>query len=58
MDDLRCREADADRFVRPQRRFANIVIHFAGPSADPFGATAATTLTPSVEEVSSLLALR
>jgi phosphoribulokinase len=58
VDDLRCREADADRFVRPQRRVADIVIHFAGPSADPSGATAAATLTASVEEVRSLLALR
>ena len=58
VDDLRCREADADRFVRPQRRFADIVIHFAGPSADPFGARAAATLAASVEEVRSLLALR
>ena len=58
VDDLRCREADADRFVRPQRHFADIVIHFAGPSVDPLGARAAATLTASVEEVSSLLALR
>jgi phosphoribulokinase len=58
VDDLRCREADADRFVRPQRRFADIVIHVAGPSADPLGAGAATTLAASVEDVSSLLALR
>lgn len=57
VDDLRCREADADRFVRPQRRFADIVIHLADPSADPFGATGAT-LTPAVEDVCSLLALR
>jgi phosphoribulokinase len=27
VDDLRGREADADRFVRPQWRFADIVIH-------------------------------
>jgi phosphoribulokinase len=58
VDDLRCREADADRFVRPQRRFADLVIHFAGPSADPLGARAAATLAVSVEEVRSLLALR
>jgi phosphoribulokinase len=57
VDDLRCRETDADRFVRPQRRFADIVIHVADPSADPFGARGAT-LTPSVEDVCSLLALR
>lgn len=57
VDDLRCREADADRFVRPQRRFADIVIHLADTSADPFGATGAT-FTPSVEDVCSLLALR
>ena len=58
VDDLRCREADADRFVRPQRQFADIVIHFAGPGADPLGAGAAATLTASVGDVSSLLALR
>ena len=48
VDDLRCREADAARFVRPQRRFADIVIHFAGPSADPLGAGAAATLAACV----------
>jgi phosphoribulokinase len=58
VDDLRCREADADRFVRPQRQFADIVISFAGPSADPLSARAGATLAASVEEVSSLLALR
>ena len=58
VDDLRSREADADRFVRPQRRFADIVIHFAGPSVDPLGARAAATLAASVQDVSSLLALR
>jgi phosphoribulokinase len=58
VDDLRCREADAARFVRPQRRFADMVLHFAGPSANPIGATAATTLSASVEDVRSLLALR
>jgi phosphoribulokinase len=58
VDDLRSREADADRFVRPQRHFADIVIHFAGPSLDPLSARAGATLAASVEEVSSLLALR
>ena len=58
VDGRRCREADADRFVRPQRRFADIVIHLAGRRADPLGARAAATLTASVGEVSSLLALR
>ena len=57
VDDLRRREADADRFVRPQRELADIVIRFEGASsADRL---AAVGVRPSgVEHVRSLLALR
>jgi phosphoribulokinase len=57
VDDLRCREADADRFVRPQRELADIVIRFEGASsAHPL---AGAGVGPSgVEHVRSLLALR
>ena len=57
VDDLRCREEDADRFVRPQRELADIVIRFEGASsADPLAGAGAR---PSgVEHVRSLLALR
>jgi phosphoribulokinase len=42
VNDLRCREADADRFVRPQREVADIVISVRrGSSAAPVGATEA-----------------
>ena len=58
VDDLRCREADADRFVRPQRELADIVIRFEGCSrADPLAA-AAVGRSSGVGDVRSLLALR
>lgn len=43
--DLRCREADADRFVRPQRELADVVIRFEGASTvDPLAAAAGAAL--------------
>jgi hypothetical protein len=43
VDGLRRRERDAERFVRPQREAADIVVAFhRGSAADPFGELAAT----------------
>lgn len=59
VEDLRCREADADRFVRPQREVADVVINVRrGSSWATLGATAAPGGPSGVEEACSLLALR
>lgn len=58
VDDLRSREVDADRFVRPQREVADIVIGVhRGSSADPSGDLGASiVLRPSLRRAALALA--
>jgi phosphoribulokinase len=58
VDDLRSREADAERFVRPQREVADFVVSVRRGSGGAPAGTAAGEDTRAVEDACSLLALR